>query len=237
MDIAQYFKPGQPRRRLMMTFLGVLTCALSVGMFKQAGFGTDPFQCLCNGLDRVIPIDFGTLYMLINLALLAVVFFMDRHYIGIATFINLFLMGYIIDFSEHTLMRLIPHPSMAVRVVYIIVAIVVMCVGSSLYFTANLGVSTYDSIALHLADIKIAPFRFIRITTDLICVALGFAMGYVPGVGTIITALFMGPLISYFNRTIAFSGSQTSTCHRLDRRQVLVCAVYRYVFLPDLIMS
>ena len=203
MDIAQYFKPGQPRRRLMMTFLGVLTCALSVGMFKQAGFGTDPFQCLCNGLDRVIPIDFGTLYMLINLALLAVVFFMDRHYIGIATFINLFLMGYIIDFSEHTLMRLIPHPSMAVRVVYIIVAIVVMCVGSSLYFTANLGVSTYDSIALHLADIKLAPFRFIRITTDLICVALGFAMGYVPGVGTIITALFMEPLISYFNRTIA----------------------------------
>lgn len=203
MDIRQYFRPGQPRRRLMMTFLGVLTCALSVGMFKQAGFGTDPFQCLCNGLDRVIPIDFGTLYMLINLALLGVVFIMDRHYIGIATFINLFLMGYIIDFSEHTLMRLIPRPSMAVRIVYIAVAIVVMCVGSSLYFTANLGVSTYDSIALHLADRKIAPFRFIRITTDLICVGLGFAMGYVPGVGTIITALFMGPLISYFNRTIA----------------------------------
>lgn len=203
MNIAQYFKPGQPRRRLMMTFLGVLTCALSVGMFKQAGFGTDPFQCLCNGLDRMIPIDFGTLYMLINLVLLVAVYFMDKHYIGIATFINLFLMGYIIDFSEHTLMRLIPNPSMAVRIVYIIVAIVVMCVGSSLYFTADLGVSTYDSIALHLADRKIAPFRFIRITTDLICVGLGFAMGYVPGVGTIITALFMGPLISYFNRTLA----------------------------------
>ena len=203
MSIAQYFRPGQPRRRLMMTFLGVLTCALSVGMFKQAGFGTDPFQCLCNGLDRVIPIDFGTLYMLINLVLLVAVYFMDKHYIGIATFINLFLMGYIIDFSEHTLMRLIPNPSMAVRIVYIIVAIVVMCVGSSLYFTADLGVSTYDSIALHLADRKIAPFRFIRITTDLICVGLGFAMGYVPGVGTIITALFMGPLISYFNRTLA----------------------------------
>lgn len=203
MDIRQYFRPGQPRRRLMMTFLGVLTCALSVGVFKQAGFGTDPFQCLCNGLDRVIPIDFGTLYMLINLVLLAGVFLMDRHYIGIATFVNLLLMGYIIDFSEHMLMRLIPHPSMAVRIVYIVVAIVVMCVGSSLYFTANLGVSTYDAIALHLADRKIAPFRFIRITTDLICVGLGFAMGYVPGVGTIITALFMGPLISYFNRTLA----------------------------------
>lgn len=203
MDLKQYFTPGKPRRRLMMTFLGVITCALSVGMFKQAGFGTDPFQCLCNGLDRVIPIDFGTLYMLINLVLLIVVLFMDRHYIGIATFINLFLMGYIIDFSEHMLMRLIPNPSMAVRITYLLVAIVVMCVGSALYFTASLGVSTYDAIALHLADLKLAPFRFIRIATDLICVGLGFAMGYVPGVGTIITALFMGPLISYFNRTIA----------------------------------
>ena len=203
MDLKQYFAPGKPRRRLMMTFLGVLTCAMSVGMFKQAGFGTDPFQCLCNGLDRVIPIDFGTLYTLINLVLLAAVFVMDRHYIGIATFVNLFLMGYIIDFSEHILMSLIPHPSMAVRVVYIIVAIVVMCVGSSLYFTADLGVSTYDAIALHLADRKIAPFRFIRIATDLICVGIGFILGYVPGVGTVITALFMGPLISYFNKTIA----------------------------------
>lgn len=203
MNIRQYFIPGQPRRRLLMTFLGVLTGAMSVGMFKQAGFGTDPFQCLCNGLDRIIPIDFGTLYMLINLALLAVVFFMDRHYIGIATFVNLFLVGYIVDFSEHLLMRLVPEPSMAVRIVYIIVAIVVMCVGSSLYFTANLGVSTYDAIALHLADRKIAPFRFIRIATDLICVGLGFLMGYVPGIGTVITALFMGPLISYFNRTLA----------------------------------
>lgn len=198
-----YFVPGLPRRRLAMTLLGVTTCAVSVAVFKQAGFGTDPFQCLCNGLDRVIPIDFGTLYMLVNLALLAVVFIMDRHYIGIATFINLFLTGYLIDFTEGLLARAIPHPGMALRVVYIAVAIVVMCLGSSFYFTADLGVSTYDSIALHLADRKLGPFRLIRIATDLICVGLGFAMGYRPGVGTIITALFMGPLIAFFNRTVA----------------------------------
>ena len=198
-----FFRPGRQRRRLLMTFLGVLTCGVSVAIFKQAGFGTDPFQCLCNGMDRVIPIDFGTLYTLINLALLIAVFFMDRHYIGIATFVNLFLMGYLIDFTEGILKSLVPAPTMALRIAYLAVAIVVMCVGSSLYFTADLGVSTYDAIALHLADRKLAPFKVIRIATDLICVALGFAMGYVPGIGTIITAFFMGPLIAYFNRTIA----------------------------------
>ena len=204
-----FFRPGRQRRRLLMTFLGVLTCGVSVAIFKQAGFGTDPFQCLCNGMDRVIPIDFGTLYTLINLALLIAVFFMDRHYIGIATFVNLFLMGYLIDFTEGILKSLVPAPTMALRIAYLAVAIVVMCVGSSLYFTADLGVSTYDAIPLHIADLKpkafgrVIPFKVIRIVSDLICVTVGLVLGVTPGIGTLITALFMGPLISYFNRTIA----------------------------------
>ena len=186
-----------------MTLLGVFTCGVSVGLFKQANFGVDPFQCLSAGLDRVIPIPFGTLYMLINLALLALVFVLDKHYIGIATFINLFLMGYLIDFTQWVLRGIVPQPSVALRVIYLIVAIVVMCAGSSLYFTADLGVSTYDAIALHLTDRGLGPFKIIRIITDLICVLAGFAMGCMPGVGTIITAFFMGPLISWFNRVLA----------------------------------
>lgn len=201
-DIHRLFT-GVMRRRLLMTLLGVITCGISVGMFKQANFGVDPFQCLCAGLDRIIPIPFGTLYTLINLALLALVFFMDRHYIGIATFINLFLLGHLSDFTQWVLNRIAPEPTIALRAVYLAVAIVVMCAGSSMYFTADLGVSTYDAIALHLADRKLAPFKVIRVITDLICVLAGYAMGCMPGVGTIITAFFMGPLISWFNRVLA----------------------------------
>ena len=54
-----------------------------------------------------------------------------------------------------------------------------------------------------LAEKKIAPFRFIRIATDLICVAVGWLFGYLPGVGTVLTAFCMGPLISVFNEKIA----------------------------------
>ncbi len=201
--VKSFFVPGLQRRRLLMTIIGVLVCGISVAFFKQAAFGTDPFQCMCNGLDNVIPISFGTLYMLINLVLLIVVFIMDRHYIGIATFINLFLLGYLIEFSEQLLHGVFDDPSMALRIVYIAIGIVVMCISSSLYFTADLGVSTYDSIALHLAKKLPVPFKFIRICTDLICVTVGFVFRYMPGVGTIITAFFMGPLISFFNRTIA----------------------------------
>ena len=75
-------------RRILMSLAGVLICAVSVGVFKVAALGVDPFQSLMSGLDNMIPIPFGTLYMLINAVLLVIDFFLDRHYIGISTFIT-----------------------------------------------------------------------------------------------------------------------------------------------------
>ena len=115
-----FFRPGEQRRRLMMAVLGVVICAASVALFKQAAFGTDPFQSMCNGLNRVIPISFGTLYVLINAVLLVAVLVFDRHYLGVATLINLFLTGYIVDFCEQTLHRRAGEPAMAGRIVYLI---------------------------------------------------------------------------------------------------------------------
>jgi len=201
--INAYMKPGLLRRRLIMTVAGVSVGGASVAFFRQAAFGTDPFQCMCNGLFNVLPFSFGTLYTLINIVLLAVAYVMDKHYIGLATFINLLLLGYITDGAERILVHFVPSPDMAVRILFLLIGVVMLCIASAVYFTADLGVSTYDAIALHLADRKIAPFRFIRIATDLICVLIGFVLGDKPGLGTILTAFFMGPLISYFRRTIA----------------------------------
>lgn len=203
-SVRAFFRPGEQRRRLMMAVLGVVICAASVALFKQAAFGTDPFQSMCNGLNRVIPISFGTLYVLINAVLLVAVLVFDRHYLGVATLINLFLTGYIVDFCEGLLRRLAGEPSMVGRIVCLIAGIVLMCAASSLYFTADLGVSTYDFVALYLSKIQQkVPFRLVRILTDLVCVSVGFALGFAPGVGTLVTAFFMGPLISYFNVHLA----------------------------------
>lgn len=80
-------------RRIAMSLFGVIICAISVGIFKIAALGVDPFQSLMSGLDKLIPIQFGTLYVIVNLVLLLFALIADRHYIGIATFINLFLLG------------------------------------------------------------------------------------------------------------------------------------------------
>ena len=92
-------------RRIVLAVVGMAIAGIAVGFFKRAFFGVDPFQCFCNGMNQVVPIGFGTLYMLINAVLLVIDFFLDRHYIGISTFINLFLVGYAAEFSENMLAR------------------------------------------------------------------------------------------------------------------------------------
>ncbi len=197
------------KRRIMMALVGMLLAGISVGIFKRAFFGVDPFQCFCNGWAQVIPISFGTLYMLINVVLLVIDLFLDRHYIGISTFINLFLLGYVAEFTEMALAQMLGETGLAVRVLLLIAGIVLTCIAAALYYTADLGVSTYDAIPLYLSDKKlkvlgrVVPFRVIRIMCDLLCVLIGFLFGWMPGVGTIITALFMGPLIAFFRKRLS----------------------------------
>lgn len=198
-------------RRVFMSLFGVIICAISVGIFKIAALGVDPFQSFMAGLDALIPIKFGTLYVITNVVLLAFALIFDRHYIGIATFINLFLLGYITQFTYEFLQTVFVDPALWVRVVCLIVGIVIICFGSAFYMTADCGVSTYDAVALIMANKwKIGKFQFIRIGTDLICVIAGCALflasggkwSQIPtiaGIGTIVTAFFMGPLIEFFN--------------------------------------
>jgi len=203
------------KRRILMSIAGVIICAVSVGVFKLAAFGVDPFQSLMSGLDAMIPISFGTLYVIVNVILLFFSIIADRSRIGIATFINLFLLGYITQFSYDFLQKVFPDPSVTLRIICLLIGIIVICFGSSLYMTADLGVSTYDAVAIVMSSKwKWGKFKYVRICTDLVCVITGsilFVLAGNPvssipsiaGIGTIITAFFMGPLIDVFNRKIA----------------------------------
>ena len=202
-------------KRTAMTLFGVIICAISVGIFKIAALGVDPFQSFMAGLDALVPIDFGTLYVIANAVLLLFALIFDRHYIGIATFINLFLLGYITQFTYEFLQKVIVDPSIPVRVLCLVIGVIIICFGSAFYMTADLGVSTYDAVALIIVNTwKKGKFQYVRIITDIVCVIMGCVLfllaggsvSQIPtiaGIGTIITAFFMGPLIEFFNVHIA----------------------------------
>lgn len=188
-------------RRVIMAVAGVVITGISVALFKTASMGTDPFSCLNLGLWKLSGISYSLVYILVNALLLAGVFFLDRHYIGLATVLNLLFVGTIVDFCMPVFEKWLPHTDLVSRILLLAVGVVLMCFSASLYFTADLGVSAYDAWALMLSKKKHLPFKLCRIGTDILCTGAGFFMGAVVGVGTLITAFGMGPLIEFFNRT------------------------------------
>ncbi len=78
---------------------------------------------------------------------------------------------------------------------------------------ADLGIAPYDAAAYVLLKAiknRIA-FRWARITTDVVCVAVGTIfcliaqneLSAIVGIGTIITAFLTGPLIQFFRTHLA----------------------------------
>ena len=113
------------------------------------------------------------------------------------------------------LVMLLPSASIAVRAASFLLGFLFLFFGSSLYMTADLGVSTYDAVALILSEkFRVGRFQYVRIATDTVCIALGIVLflmsgGTFPdvtsfvGIGTILTAFCMGPLIHFFHEKIA----------------------------------
>ena len=194
---------SEKMRRILMTISGVCISGFSVGMFNFSDCGMDPFQVLSHGIWNKTTLGFGTLYTIINLIMLIGIFLIDKRKIGLGTFINIFLLGYIIQFSSWLFEALLPSPTLLLKLVFLFLGIIVICFGSALYYTGDMGVSTYDAVALILSERKVAKFQYCRIATDLICTTIGFLLKAKVGIGTLVTAFFMGPLIAFYNHHFA----------------------------------
>ena len=170
-------------RRVVMTVAGVTASGVAVGFFNYSAFGMDPFQVLAHGLWNLTPIGYGTFYTIFSLLLFVFTLVMDRKKIGLGTVINMFLLGYITEFFSWLFATLFPGGGFFFRLIMLLIGITIMCLAASLYFTANMGVSVYDAIA--------------------VCVVVGFIFGAQVGLGTVITMFFTGPLIHVFQEILA----------------------------------
>ena len=191
------------KKRLLMCVTGVFLSGVAAGIFGFTAFGMDPFQVFAHGLWGLTPISFGTFYVILNGILLVFMFFFNRRMVGLGTIINLFLLGYVVEYTDVLLDRIFPSPSVFLRVLLMILALVLASLAASLYFVADMGVSAYDWIALTISEKKGWAFRLVRITTDFICVLIGGLLGATVGAGTVLTAFCMGPVIQFFNEKVS----------------------------------
>lgn len=190
-------------RRTLMTLTGQIILGTGAGLLRSSSLGTDPYQCFTRAVASISVFDYGTTFIIINAVCLVLMVIFARSYIGVSTFFNMFLLGYIIDYSAASAVSLFPPETMPVKLLLLFSALIFICFGSALIFTSDLGVSTYDWIALRIADAQTRiSFKWIRVFTDLMCVLIGLCFSIIPGVGTVITAFALGPVIAFFRKYV-----------------------------------
>ena len=85
-------------KRCVLMAVGILFIGICVGAFRLSAFGVDAFTCMNLGISGFLRMSFGTCQLIMNAAILALVFFTARRCIGAGTIVNMVGVGYMADF-------------------------------------------------------------------------------------------------------------------------------------------
>ncbi|MEK4349243.1 hypothetical protein MHI27_07155 [Paenibacillus sp. FSL H8-0261] len=189
------------KKRLLIMIIGNVFLGMGISIFKLSGMGNDPFSGMAMALAESVGITYANFLILLNLVLFVIEFITGRKFIGVGTFVNAILLGYIATFFHNNWLSLFGEPHLLwQRVVIVAIGVVVCSFGVSLYQTSKVGVAPYDSLSLIMRENfpKISYFWH-RMFTDALCALICFLAGGIVGLGTLVSALGLGPIIHFFD--------------------------------------
>lgn len=190
---------------VVLLLIGLWIAHLGVTLFLQTNLGSDPFNVFVQGLFRAIPwpewagMTHGRVHLLVSLLIMVVLLVVDRSYVGIGTVLCMALGGPIIDVYTLWLAPFLNETlPLAVRVPMLAVGCVILAFGMTIVIRSQAGTGPNDLVAVVLSDKSGKPFGPVRIGVDLTFALVGFALGGVVGIGTIICAFLVGPAAQLF---------------------------------------
>ncbi len=201
-------------KRCIMMVTGILFIGICVGAFRLSAFGVDAFTCMNLGISGFLGMQFGTWQLIMNTAILIVVFFTARECIGAGTIVNMVCVGYMADFICWIVQdQLQIAMTLPLRIGALIAGSLFAGIGVAFYMVAEMGIAPYDSVAIMIEKQtkgRIA-FQAARVMSDVTVVVIGVAfcllargnLWLIIGIGTICNALFNGPVIQFFKTHLA----------------------------------
>ena len=190
MNLISVFKQEKGVKRFFMMIFSILLMGFGISLFSYSDMGVDPFTSMNMAISGKIGISFGFYQMCINCVILIAIAFLGRRLIGFGTVVNM--------------VGVLPlEKSLALRLVLMLFGVIFLSLAASMYFTSNLGVAPYDATGFVLDDRTKIKYKWCRVITDLICTAVGFAFGGPVGIGTVVTAFMMGPVVAFFNKHVS----------------------------------
>lgn len=186
--------------RLSRCVLGLALFGVGISLQIDARLGNPPWDVFHQGVAVQTGVTIGRVIVLTGLALL-LLWIPLRQRPGIGTILNALEIGTVADIA----LRIIPQPdSLPVRGAMVVAGIVCVALGSALYIGSGLGPGPRDGLMTGLAARGI-PVRVARTGIEVTVLVVGWLLGGRVGVGTVVFALAIGPLVQWWLPRLAIS--------------------------------
>src|SRR5690625_7936809 len=187
--------------RLAIFIIGLLIFSLGISLAIKVDYlGLHPWDVLNVGFYDIFGLTIGSWSIIIGVILIIVALILYHTYIKLGTFLNLFLIGMLVDFYLWT--DLLPEPSSLPFDIFImLVGIVLMGLGGGLYNAAGLGSGPRDGFMLSIADKTGASIGKVRIIIETSILLLGIIIGGPVFIVTFIFTFVQSPIFQYFYLT------------------------------------
>lgn len=186
--------------RLCFLTLGLIIAHLGVTLFLISDLGTDTFTVFASGISHTTGISVGLCHSGIQCVLIVLMILFTKGYIKTGSFICCILGGPIIDVFNWMLGRFVSAASpMPVRFLTMVLGCIILSIGMALVISSDAGTGPNDLVAVILTDkLKKFQFRTVRICCDLFFIIAGFLLGGTVGIGTVVAAFLVGPIVQVF---------------------------------------
>ena len=190
-----------PLLSVLFLFIGLSIFGFGHAILFGSNFGVSPWMVLAQGLAIEFEIGIGLSIIVVSFGVL--LFWIPlKEKPGIGTFINFFVVAAVIEMT----LPYIPYQTdISLKLLQVFLGILVIGIGGSIYLIANLGPGPRDGLMTGISKKTEIPMAYVRNALEISVVIIGWSLGGTAGVGTLIFAIMIGPVIvayMYLMKTI-----------------------------------
>jgi uncharacterized membrane protein YczE len=163
----------------------------SMAVMVRAGMGLDPWDVLHQGLADRLPFSFGITIIAVSVVVL-LLWIPIRQRPGFGTLANAVVIGLATDAS----LAVLPvAPNVTVGIVAMLLSVPLNALAGALYIGAGLGPGPRDGLMTGLVARGVGPVMVVRTGLEGSVLLGGWLLGGSVGIGTVVYALGIGPLL------------------------------------------
>ena len=199
---ASRWSPAVVLPRLPGLIVGLILFGVGIAIMVEAGMGLGPWEAFHQGIAKLTGLELGTVSILLGIPILLAWYPLGERP-GVGTVINIVLIGTATNVALELLPTVTGQP---LQLLVMLAGVLTIAIGSGLYLASDLGPGPRDGLMTGLHFRFGWSIRTSRTAVEVTVLVLGFLMGGTVGLGTVVFALAIGPLVQLMLRVFDREG-------------------------------